>query len=181
MEHFERKLESQQIYQGKILSLRCDKVELEDGRTAFREVIDHHGGVAILAVDDQDHILFVSQFRYAVGEQLLELPAGKLELGENPRACGIRELEEECGCTADEFFLLGRMYPTCAYDTETIHIFFARGLHPAKQHLDDGEFLTVKRIPAQEAFRMVLEGELPDGKTQLGILKYKALRDAGRL
>ena len=153
MEHFERKLESQQIYQGKILSLRCDKVELEDGRTAFREVID----------------------------QLLELPAGKLELGENPRACGIRELEEECGCTADEFFLLGRMYPTCAYDTETIHIFFARGLHPAKQHLDDGEFLTVKRIPAQEAFRMVLEGELPDGKTQLGILKYKALRDAGRL
>ena len=67
MEHFERKLESQQIYQGKILSLRCDKVELEDGRTAFREVIDHHGGVAILAVDDQDHILFVSQFRYAVG------------------------------------------------------------------------------------------------------------------
>ncbi len=181
MAHFEKQLDSQRIYEGKILNLRRDRVELEDGGTAYREVIEHHGGVAVLAVNDQDEILFVTQFRYAVGQELLELPAGKLELGENPMACGIRELEEECGQKADSFQLLAKMYPTCAYDTETIHIFLAQGLHPAKQKLDPGEFLTVHRLPVKEAYEMALAGKIPDGKTQLGILKYMALRQEGRL
>ena len=181
MAHFEKKLASEPLYQGKILALRRDTVELEDGRTALREIVEHHGGVAVVALDQADNLLFVRQFRYAVGEELLELPAGKLEKGEDPAACGRRELEEECGCVCDTFVPLAKMYPTCAYDTEIIHIFYAAGLHPAKQHLDEGEFLTVERIPWRQAVQMVLDGKIPDGKTQLGILKFRAMREAGRI
>ena len=91
MAHFEKKLASEPLYQGKILALRRDTVELEDGRTALREIVEHHGGVAVVALDQADNLLFVRQFRYAVGEELLELPAGKLEKGEDPAACGRRE------------------------------------------------------------------------------------------
>ena len=181
MSHFEKKLESTLLYEGKILNLRRDKVELEDGRTTSREVVEHNGGVAVLAVDSEENILFVSQFRYPFGEVLLELPAGKLEKGEDPAQCGRRELMEECGCEAEIFKPLAQLYPTCAYDTEIIHVFYAAGLKEGKQNLDPGEFLTVQKIPIDKAVEMVLEGKIPDAKTQLGILKYKALRDAGRL
>lgn len=181
MRHYEKKLESTQLYQGKILNLRRDKVELEDGRTAFREVVEHNGGVAVLAVDSEENILFVSQFRYPFGEVLLELPAGKLEKGEDPAQCGRRELLEECGCEANIFEPLATLYPTCAYDNEIIHVFYAAGLTEGAQHLDPGEFLTVQKIPVTEAVELVLAGKIPDAKTQLGILKYKTLRDAGRI
>lgn len=181
MKHFEKTLDSKLIYQGKILSLRCDTVELENGNTAYREVIDHSGGVAVLAVDEQDRILFVSQFRYPFADVLLELPAGKLEKGEDPLTCGIRELREECGCTAAHVQPLAQLYPTCAYDTEVIHVFYATGLQADSQCLDDDEFLTVEKIPVDEAIKLVLQGKIPDAKTQIGILKFKALRDAGLL
>ena len=181
MAHYEKTIYSRLIYEGRILNLRRDMVELENGNTASREVIDHPGGVAVLPLDDNGNILFVSQFRYPFGAVLLELPAGKLEKGEDPAACGMRELGEECGCTADIFRPLAKMYPTCAYDTEVIHIYYAAGLRAAKQHLDEDEFLTVRRIPVEKAFQMVLAGEIPDAKTQLGILKFCALRQAGLL
>ena len=95
MKHYEKKISSEQIYDGMIVSLRRDQVELENGDPALREVIDHPGGVAVLAVDTDGNILFVSQYRYAVQEELIELPAGKLERGEDPAAAGMRELEEE--------------------------------------------------------------------------------------
>ncbi len=176
VKHYEKKISSEQIYDGMIVSLRRDQVELENGDTALREVIDHPGGVAVLAVDTDGNILFVSQYRYAVQEELIELPAGKLERGEDPAAAGMRELEEECGCIAGRFEPLGRLYPTCAYDTEVIHLYLAQDLRPSKQHLDEGEFLTVRKIPADEALRMVLSGELPDAKTQVGILKWHAMQ-----
>lgn len=176
VKHYEKKVSSEQIYDGMIISLRKDQVELEDGGTAFREVIDHPGGVAVLAVDADGQILFVSQYRYAVQEELIELPAGKLERGEDPAAAGMRELEEECGCIAGRFEPFGKLYPTCAYDTEVIHLYLAQDLRPSKQHLDEGEFLTVRKIPADEALRMVLAGEVPDAKTQVGILKWHAMQ-----
>ncbi|MEM1486067.1 NUDIX hydrolase [Oscillospiraceae bacterium PP1C4] len=181
MAHFEKKLDSTTIYEGKILTLKRDRVELENGSITTREVVEHHGGVAVLALDENNQILFVSQFRYPFGEVLLELPAGKLEKGENPAECGVRELREECGCTAERFVPLAQMYPTCAYDTEIIHLYFASGLHVSDQHLDEDEFLTVERIPVEEAVKMVLDGKIPDAKTQLGILKYKTLHDKGLL
>ena len=121
------------------------------------------------------------QFRYPMGETVLELPAGKLEAGEDPFVAAQRELTEECGVTADEYISLGEVYPTVGYDTEIIYIWAARGLHPAHMHLDDDEFLTPDRIPLAKAYEMVMNGEIKDGKTIAGVLKLKALVDEGRL
>lgn len=181
MIHHETMLESEIVYKGKILNLRRDTVRLENGNTALREVIEHSGGVAVVALDEADNLLMVRQFRYPTGQVLLEIPAGKLEIGEDPAECGKRELGEECGCAAGLFRPLAKLIPTCAYDTEVIHIFYAAELSAVEQHLDPDEFLTVEKIPFDEAVEMVLRGEIPDAKTQLGILKCKALRDAGRI
>lgn len=181
MAHNEIMIDSEMLYQGKILNLRRDTVRLENGNTAIREVIEHSGGVAVVALDDGDNLLMVRQFRYPTGQVLLELPAGKLEKGEDPALCGKRELGEECGCTAAVFQPLAKLIPTCAYDTEIIHIYYAANLTASAQHLDPDEFLTVEKIPFQQAVEMVLNGEILDAKTQLGILKFKALRDAGRI
>lgn len=179
MAHYEKTLDSTPLFAGKILNLRRDTVQLENGETAFREVVEHNGGVAVLAIDENDCVFFVEQFRYPFGEVLLELPAGKLEKGEDPAAAGVRELEEECGCVADVFLPLGKLYPTCAYDTEIIHLYWATGLRATRQKLDADEFLTVKRLPLAQAVQLVLDGKVPDAKTQLAVLKFTALRDAG--
>lgn len=181
MEHFEKHVRTERLYEGRILNLRKDIVELENGKLADREIVEHNGGVCVVAVDENDMVYFVRQYRYAVGQLLLELPAGKLEKGEDPAACGRRELEEECGLAADQFELLATLFPTCAYDTETIYVYYARGLHPVRQHLDADEFLTVERHSLKDALELVLEGKVPDAKTQVGILKYQFLRSAGRL
>ena len=181
MEHYEKTLDTTPIYNGKIINLKVDTVELENGKISKREVVEHHGGVCVLAVDHQGCILFVSQFRYPFGAILLELPAGKLEKGEDPADCGRRELEEETGYQAGIYRPLAKMYPTAAYDTEIIHIYYASDLTATQQRLDPNEFLTVQKIPVEKAVQMVLAGEIPDGKTQLGILKYKALSEQGLL
>ena len=176
MAHNETKLETQTLYQGRIIEVRKDRVQLENGKETVRELVVHHGGVCIAAVDQQDRLLLVRQFRYPYGKEIIELPAGKIELGEDPRECGIRELQEECGCTADRFEKLGELYPTPAYCTEVIHIYQASGLHETNQKLDEGEFLDVLRIPFEQAVQMVLDGQILDSKTQIGILKLHALR-----
>ncbi len=176
MAHFERAIREEKIYEGRIISLSNYTVELENGNTAPREVVRHHGGVCVAALDSQDRLLMVRQFRFPAGEELLELPAGKLEKGEEPMACGLRELEEETGHTAGRLLPLARMLPTPAYCTEVIHIFRALELTPTHPHLDEDEFLSVVRVPFGEAVDMVLEGKIPDAKTQLGILTLEALR-----
>ena len=107
----ETKLENEKIFEGKILHVEKDKVQLEDGSQAFREVVRHSGGGCVLALTEKEEVLFVRQFRYPHKTVTLELPAGKLEYGENPEECGKRELLEECGCTAGEFTYLGKLYP----------------------------------------------------------------------
>lgn len=176
MTHTEKMTATKTIFQGRIIEVREDEVELENGHPTTRELVVHHGGVCIAAIDEMDNILLVKQFRYPYSKEIIELPAGKIELGEDPRACGIRELEEECGCTADCFEKLGELYPTPAYCTEIIHIYSASGLHQAHQHLDEGEFLTVLRVPFAQAVQMVMQGEIEDAKTQIGILKLYAQR-----
>ena len=172
---FETKIDSTQIYDGKILNVSRDTVRLENGETAYREVIHHSGGVCVLPLDENGDVLFVKQFRYPFADVLLEIPAGKRELGEDPLECGIRELSEEVGATADEIIPLGKLYPTVAYDTEIIYMYLARGLHFGEQHLDEDEFVDVIRIPFDEAYKMVMRDEIPDSKTQLAILKAWAL------
>ena len=172
MDHlFEKKLSSELIYDGKILRLTRDTALLENGETAFREVIHHSGGVCVLPLDDDGNVLFVKQFRYPFTSVLLEIPAGKREPGEDPLQCGIRELSEEVGARASEIIPLGKLYPTVAYNTEVIYMYLARGLSFHDQHLDADEFVDVTRIPLKEAYEMVMRDEIPDSKTQIAILK----------
>ena len=181
MSHIEKTIDSTRIFEGKVVRLRRDTVELENGKQTFREVIDHPGGVSILAMDEEGKIFSVRQFRYPFGRMLLELPAGKLEPGEDPADSGRRELREETGCSAGRFVPMGKLIPTCAYDTEVIHLFFASELTRGEQDLDENEFLSVERYTLDEALQMVLDGEIIDAKTQIGLLKYQALRNAGRI
>lgn len=181
MKLFEKTLTSETKFEGRIIKVLRDTVELENGKTSAREVVCHNGGVCVAALTEQNEVLLVRQFRYPYKEVLLELPAGKLEKGEDPFEAAKRELGEECGLTADYYTPLGEFYPTVGYDTEIIYMWVATGLHTTQMHLDDDEFLTPDRIPLAKAYEMVMSGEIKDGKTIAGVLKLKALVDEGRL
>lgn len=167
----ETTVEKKYIYKGKIINLRCDDALLPNGKPCIREVVEHPGGVCIAALTDDNELMFVRQFRYPYMEVILELPAGKLERGEDPLESGKRELLEEIGCTADEYINLGKFYPTCGYVDEIIYLYLAKGLSFSEQKLDEDEFLNIEKIPLQKAVEMVLNNEIPDGKTQAAILK----------
>lgn len=177
MAHTETMLESKEIFNGRVIRVTVDKVQLEDGTTSTREIVHHHGGACILPVDADGSVTMVRQFRYAFGEEIWELPAGKLEPGEDPFESAKRELSEECGLSADNYTDLGVVYPTVGYDSEKIYLWAATGLHKGGQHLDVGEFLDVVRMPFEEALQKVLHGEIKDSKTQIGLMKYALLRD----
>ena len=142
----EKQISSQQIYDGIVVKLFKDEVELDNGYKTVREVIRHPGGVCIAALDKEENLYFVKQFRYPFKTALTELPAGKLEFGEDPRDAGLRELKEEVGAEAESFEYIGCLYPTVAYDTEIIHMYLAEGLTFGEQDLDEGEVLDVERI-----------------------------------
>ena len=131
----------------------------------------HHGGVCVIPVTDNNEIYLVKQFRYPFRTVTREVPAGKLEKGEDHAQCGKRELLEETGCTCSEYTFLGEMYPTPAYNTEITYMYLARGLSYEKQSLDPDEFLDVEKMPLSDAAKLVMEGKIPDGKTQIVILK----------
>ncbi len=177
----EKTLEKNTIYTGRIITVRNDTALLPNGKTAGREVVEHPGGVTIAALTPEGELLFVRQYRYPYGEELLELPAGKLERGEDPLESGKRELREETGASAQHFHDIGKFYPTPGYCGEIIHMYFASGLTFGEQDLDADEFLTMQRIPLAEAVRMVLENEIRDGKTQAAVLKVDALLRAGAI
>lgn len=177
MPHSEKTLDSKEIYSGKVIRVTLDTALLENGKTSLREVVHHHGGACVLAVTDDEQIYMVRQFRYAFGEELYELPAGKLEAGEDPFEAAKRELGEECGVSAADFTPLGVLYPTVGYDTEKIYTWLARGLTSINQHLDDDEFLDVEKIPFEKALAMVMDNTIKDSKTIAGILKYAMLRN----
>lgn len=180
MPHFEKMLSSEVLYRGKIVTLYRDQVELENGAAAVREVVRHHGGVAVLALDEDNSVLFVRQFRYPYGETLLELPAGKLNPGEDPAACGMRELMEETGYEAGTCEFLARVYPTPGYTDEILHLYVAKNLQFVRQKLDEDEFLTVEKIPFEKALALCLDGGITDAKTLISILKYNAVHMRGK-
>ena len=167
----EKTVSVEKIFNGKIIDVTRDTVELENGRTAFREMVHHPGGVCVVPIDEQGNIYMVKQFRYPFQSVLLEVPAGKLEKGEDHRECGIRELKEEIGAEAETVEYLGCIYPTVAYDTEIIHMYMAKGLTFGEQHLDEGEFIDVVKMPLKKAYEMVMNNEIPDSKSQTAILK----------
>lgn len=176
----EKTLSEKLIYDGKIITVHVDDIELPDGSRAIREIVEHSGGVCVAAMTEEKELYFVRQYRYPYKKVLLELPAGKLERGEDPLKAGVRELEEECGVVADEVISMGTVYPTVAYCSEIIHLFAAKGLKSTKQHLDEDEFLDVEKIPLSEAERMVMDGEISDSKTVALVLKLSNLVKEGK-
>ena len=181
MELNEKTLNKNTIFKGKILNLRSDTALLPNGTTAVREVIEHSGGVCVAAIDENDNVLMVKQFRYPYGKVLLEIPAGKRdkEGDHDPLSCGKRELKEETGAVASDYISLGQLYPTPAYCDEIIYMYAAKDLTMGDTALDDDEFLSVVKIPLEKAAEMVLSNEIKDAKTQTAILKLYHLRQKG--
>ncbi len=176
MEFEEKTLASRLIYDGRIMKVYCDDVSLSDGSRSKREYIRHSGGAGILAIDDEGCTYLVSQFRYPYRDELLEIPAGKREEGEEPIETARRELEEEIGFVADDISLLAIVYPTPAYTDEKLYVYLATGLHRTHAHLDQGEFLRVKRMPLGDAIALADQGKITDSKTLVALYKtaYKA-------
>lgn len=171
MELKEERISGERVYEGIVVNVRMDRARLIDGRITRREVVEHPGGVAIFAMDEDDKVIMVRQFRYPMGEVTLELPAGKLEPGEDPRDSALRELEEETGFTPGVFESLGVSYSSPGIFAEKIYLYLARDLKPGPVHPDDGEFLEVLRVPYNELMDMVERGEIKDSKTMVAILK----------
>ena len=175
MEFEEKTLSTEPIFDGRVIKVRVEKVELPDGRTSSRELIAHPGGVGVIAVTDDRQVFMVTQYRIAARSMMLEIPAGKLEYGENLLECGKRELIEETGYKAEEFTHLGAYYATPGYCEEVLNIYLARGLSFVGQHLDEGEFLNVKKYDLDALYDMVMNNEIHDAKTAIAILKAKAV------
>lgn len=175
MELKEKRLSGETVFDGKIMHVRRDIVQLSDGSEAFREVVDHSGGVCVLALDDEGRVLIVRQFRYPHEKVLCEIPAGKLERGEDPFAAAQRELREETGAVAQRWDSLGEIYPTPAYCGEIIRMYLARDLKFGESALDEGEFLEAERIDFELLVQKVLGGEVRDAKTVAAVLKAKLL------
>ena len=175
MELTEKTLSSEKIFDGRILHIRRDTVLLPNGHQSTREVVDHPGGVGVLALDDQDRVLIVSQFRYPYEEVLREIPAGKLEYGEDPAEAAVRELREETGAVAGSFQSLGELYPSPGYCGEIIRMYLARELSFGDTDPDEDEFLGLERVPFSQLVEQVLFGEIKDAKTIAAVLKTKLL------
>ena len=173
MELFEKTLSSERVYQGKIINLRVDRVELPNGSVSTREIVEHNGGVSVLPVSEDGSVYLVRQFRKAAEQILLEAPAGKIDPGEGHFACGSRELKEETGFHADRYRYLGYILPTPGYVNEKIHLYLACGLRSGAAEPDADEFVDLQRMPLEEAYRMALHGEIRDAKTVVLLLKAK--------
>jgi len=169
----EREKSSELIFDGRVLHLYRDEVTLPDGSESVREYCNHNGGVCVLPLTDDGEVILVKQYRYAHRKCTLEIPAGKLEVGEKDdiRSAALRELKEETGAECEELIYLGEMYPSPALLSEVIYMYFARGLKFCEKHLDDDEFLECERVPLERMLEMICEGTLPDAKTQIAALR----------
>lgn len=172
----EKILDSEYLYNGKILNLRKDRVTLPNGKEAFREIVELTGASAVLPITKDDEIIFVRQYRCPFSEILLEIPAGKIDEGETPYECAARELKEETGAVAKNITELAVTYPSPGCLKEKIHLFVATDLEFAELNLDEDEFLEVLKIPFNKALEMIKSGEIVDGKTINSILLYNEMR-----
>jgi ADP-ribose pyrophosphatase len=165
----EKKVESVTLHEGKFLTVKCDTVELPDGKHATREFVEHPGAVMILPLFDDGRVLLERQFRYPIGKVLVEFPAGKIDPNEDELTCAKRELQEETGYTAREWFFLTRIHPVISYSTEFIDLYLARGLTEGERKLDDGEFLESFIAGQADLIDWVKSGRISDVKTIIGV------------
>jgi ADP-ribose pyrophosphatase len=168
-------IHSEIVYQGRAFGVRRDQVRLPNGEATHWDIIAHPGAVTLVPVDEQGRLWFVRQYRHAIGQDLLELPAGTLKPGEPPEECALRELREEIGMAASQLQKLGDFFLAPGYSSEHLHIFLATGLTPASLPGDADEFLKIEIIPAEQAYQMITAGQFQDGKT-LAALALARLR-----
>jgi ADP-ribose pyrophosphatase len=165
----EMRLSSKRIFEGKVLNLRVDEVQLDSGTIATREIVEHRGAAAIVPLLDGGDVILVRQYRYPVGSELLEIPAGTLQPNEDPRDCAIRELEEETGYRCDEITKIAECLVAPGYSTEKIHIYLARGLMKTQTHMDEDEDISSERCQLNEALEKIRTGEIRDAKSMVGL------------
>jgi ADP-ribose pyrophosphatase len=163
-------IHSEEIYQGRVFTVRRDEVRLPDGEPAQLDIIVHRGAATLVPLDAQGHIWFVRQYRHAAGESLFELPAGTIDPGESAEACAAREVREEIGMAAGSLKHIGEFFLAPGYSTEFMRVFLATGLTPDSRPHDDDEFLEVARVPVAEAYAMALDGRIRDGKSLAALL-----------
>ena len=169
----EKTLSSEMIYKGAILNLRRDKVTIKDGGTSYREIVEHSGGVVILGVTDEGKIPMIRQYRKAAEAAMLELPAGKLEKGEDPDAAALRELKEETGYLAERIRYVSKFFTTLGYSEEVLYVYFAEGLVAGDTDFDAGESIETIEYRPEELYELIKAGEINDGKTLIALLLYK--------
>jgi ADP-ribose pyrophosphatase len=165
----EQRTSTKRIYEGKVLNLRVDDVRLENGKPGRREVVEHHGAAAIVPILEGGEVILVRQYRYPIGTDLLEIPAGTLNENEDPETCAVRELEEETGYRCSEIAKLAECFVAPGYSTEKIHIYLAKGLTKTQTSMDEDESIVLEHFPFQEALRKIRAGEIQDAKSIVGL------------
>ena len=177
MELTEKTIDSREVFKGRIIRVRFDTVRLPNGKEGTREVVEHPGGVAILAIDSEDRVLLVRQYRYPYAETTLEIPAGKMDRGpENAEEAGRRELSEETGYQADKYTYLTKLATTVGFSNEFIYIYAAEGLTPGEQHPDEDEFINVCTLTMEEAMEKIRSGEICDAKSITAVLLWREMQ-----
>ena len=169
----EKTLSTERIYEGAILNLRKDLVTVKDGRTSYREIVEHNGGVIILGVTNEGKIPMIRQYRKPADRIMFELPAGKLEKNENTAEAALREFKEETGYTAERIRHISSFFPTVGYSEEVLHIFFAEGLTAGNTDFDDNESIETEEYFPEELYELIDTGEINDGKTLIALLLYR--------
>ncbi len=166
----EKTISSEMIYEGRILNLRRDKVHVKDNQTSYREIVEHNGGVALAAVTPEGKMVMVRQYRKAAEKAILEVPAGKIEKGEDHRLTAERELREETGYSAGKIEYITSFYSSIGYSTEVIYLYFATDLTPGETDFDDNESIEILEYDLTKLTEMILNGEIEDAKTIAAIL-----------
>ncbi len=166
---------SQRVYEGRLINLRVDTVRLENGKLTTREIVEHPGAVAVVALDEDDSVVLVRQFRKAAERELLEIPAGTLEEGENPTVCAQRELEEETGYRAKRLEQIGGIYTSPGFCTEFIYFYLATGLQKGRSAPEDDEAIETVKVHFSDIPDLIRRGEICDGKSIAGLLSVLLL------
>lgn len=170
----EKWLKSEGVFEGKIINVRTGVVRLDDGAEAYREIVEHRGAVAMIPVLDKDRVILVRQYRLAVGRDVLEIPAGKIEEGEEPLMACTRELEEETGYVSQRIVPVGAFHPSVGFLTEKIYLYLAFDLEKTRQHLDVDERIDLVEMTTDEIRRKIANREFEDAKTIIGLHEYLA-------
>lgn len=165
-----KRIGRKEVYKGKIFTVVEDTIQFEDGKTAQWDLVMHNGAAAIVPLTEAGEVILVKQYRNAEDGSVLEIPAGKLEKGEDPLECAKRELEEEIGYRSDHIQEVCKMYTAVGFSDEKLHLYVATNLQEGKQNLDEDEYIQIEKYPLQTAVQMIFTGEIKDSKTIVGLL-----------